>query len=695
MNLKTTQLPVRARTFAALALISAGFACQNESEDVPTGFATAAQSGTTSAGRGGTGTGGSAGAGVGGVTGGTSGTGTGGAGGTGGTGGAAGSASGGQATGGAGSEAGSGGAAGGGGSSGTMTVSTPTEVLPCFSDDGVPAGDDLSLVVDASRVAGVAPLLVFFDTVGTTAAATERPFQDLAYCWDFGDEDAGSFATTGRSRNQAKGPVSAHVFETPGTYAVTVSARDADGLVASRAVEVVVEDPDDVFAGAATTCFSGSGTFDGCPDGAGQVTTSDLGMLRDEIASGKRLLLRRGETFTGSVGINVPGPGMVGAFGEGERPVVEASSTVFRISDKEPQFSDWRLVDLDVQGQSDEAEIVNITGTAPNLLLLRVRGERIGAGIMAADSVIDYYNENGYPGNDIPDVLGMQDCELRELVGGSGHNLSLISARRLAILGTVGDDSTGGEHVLRLPYVDRGVLSNNDLGNAPNPRHVIKLHAPNVNKDKYTERMVISDNIFRSTGGHAWSVAISPQDDGKDERIRDIVIERNLFLPGTASVPLIIAAQDVLVRGNIFNRAEQDLCVEVSQRGIEPAPARVSIVNNTCYSDVRPTLVRARDSTDVTAYDNLIVGPDADDGSLPMSGLSALAGNVISTSAGFGQAQPGEDWRDYALTASSEAVDMASGDAFVPWDFAGRARPVDGDGDGNAMGDVGALEYAP
>jgi hypothetical protein len=573
----------------------------------------------------------------------------------------------------------------------------PRPPLPCFVDDGTPAGSAITLQLEASRVRGVAPLLVFFDTVGTQANATTHPFEELSYCWDFGDPTSGAFGPTGLPRNQAKGALSAHVFEKPGTYTVAVSVRDQSGRVTSRAIDVTVEDPEAVFAGSATTCFSGTGSFAGCPAGAEQVRSADLGEVRSAVASGKRLLLHRGESFSGEgIGINVPGPGIVGAYGTGDRPRISASRTVFPISNREPLFSDWRLMDLDIAGTSEEATVVTVNGSAPDLLLLRVRALRTGGAVMAADTVIDYHNENGYPGNDIPNVLGIQDCEFRELVGGGGNNLTLISARRLAILGTVAQDSTGGEHVLRLPYVDRGVLSGNDLGNAPSPRHVIKMHGPNVSKGTYTERVIISDNVIRGDGGHAWTVAITPQDDGKDERIRDIVIERNLFLAGTTQVPLIIAAQDVLVRGNVFNRGEQDLCVEIGQRGIEPAPTRVAVINNTCYSDDRPTLLRADSSTtNITAFNNLVVGPNADAGSLPSERLTSSAGNLVTDSPGFAVSSPGEDWHDYALTGTSPALDAADAIAVNPWDFSGHACPVDGDGSGSAEADVGAFEYVP
>jgi hypothetical protein len=124
---------------------------------------------------------------------------------------------------------------------------------------------------------------------------------------------------------------------------VTVSARDAMGRVATRSVEVVVDDPADVFSGADTVCLSDNGAFAGCPEGAERVTSTDLGTLAGSVREGLRILLRRGGTFAGSLAINVPGPGLVGAFGPESDPkphINGPSSAVFKVSDEEPNFDD-------------------------------------------------------------------------------------------------------------------------------------------------------------------------------------------------------------------------------------------------------------------------------------------------------------------------------------------------------------------
>jgi hypothetical protein len=614
-----------------------------------------------------------------------------------------GSTNGGSTNGGTGGDSGSaskGGSSGLGGSAGSSgTASTPPPVpadaLPCFADTGKDAGSAISLELMPSRIEGVAPLLVFFDTDGTTADSTERPFEELAYCWSFGDDDAGTFATTGLPKNQAKGPIASHVFESPGTYTVTVSARDKDGLVKSRAVEVSVDDPESVFEGDSTVCFSPSGDFDGCPKGAKQVKQGSFSGLGNEVGTGKRLLMHRGETFaSGGVKVNSPGPGMIGAYGEGEPPTVEASGTVITVSEQdEPNASDWRFADFNVVGTGDDSMILQMNGTAPDILMLRVGGDQIGQAAMAADTLIEYYQENGNTSQDNPDNFGFVDCNFQHLRGGSGHNFWYVAAHRFTVLGTLANDSTKGEHVLRIPWADRAVISDNDLGNAPSPRHVVKLHASQTSNGKESNHVVFSDNIIRSTGGNAWSVAIAPQDDQKDERIKHVLVERNLFLPGTAQEPLIVSAQDVVIRGNVVNRADGTICFEVNQRGIEPAPARITVENNTCYSTGSAQLLNINDATEVTVANNLVVGPKITKSSLPSG--TGVTSNIALTDAGLAKSAPGDDWRDYMPTAGSPLIDAADDTAFCPWDYSGRSRPVDGDGDGKAQGDVGALEYSP
>jgi hypothetical protein len=241
------------------------------------------------------------------------------------------------------------------------------------------------------------------------------------------------------------------------------------------------------------------------------------------------------------------------------------------------------------------------------------------------------------------------------------------------------------------------------MGEAPVSKHVWKLHAPDFNgatlsRGKYTERVVISDNVFRSTGPHDWTVAISPQNAQKDERLRMIVFERNLFLPGPdAVVALIVSAQDVVVRDNIVMH-DTGRCFAVSQRGIEPAPARVSLTHNTCYGTGAGALgfLEVDSGLDsITTMNNLLSAVDASATEFPPAAVTEEAGNLVVAPTAFVGSDFEADWNSFALEPGAGAVDQGVSQATSAWDFSGRARSIDGDDSGSAEPDVGALELDP
>jgi hypothetical protein len=393
---------------------------------------------------------------------------------------------------------------------------------------------------------------------------------------------------------------------------------------------------------------------------------------------------------------------MVGAFGDASAPLPHVNGpdqSIFKFSDRDPTCNDWRLVDISVSG-TDNTKGVEIAGMASDILVLRMKADGILALLTAGDSIIDYWNQNGSPGHDVTDVLAIHDCTSTHSINGGNHIYA--AAHRMSMQGNYVHDSIEGEHLIRTPWFDRGVFSNNDLGEAPQPRHLLKLHGPkftsqsSVGYQQYSQRVVISDNIFDCVGGNQWSVAISPQNAESDERVRDLIVERNLFLPGAdAQIALLISADGATVRDNLFNRGPQRACVGGGRRGIEPPSDEIVLVNNTCWSDASsgPQLANFDPSTtNIRAFNNLIVGPNASNAISTQ--IVQMAGNLVSTSAAFADPTLSK-WEDFAVDATDPAVDAADPAFMSAWDFTGRPRPVDGNGDGAAVPDVGAIELAP
>jgi PKD repeat protein len=571
----------------------------------------------------------------------------------------------------------------------------------------------ISAQIKPSRTSGVAPLAVFFDamedrddpqyplTRHSDAAVDE--FHDLLFQWDFGDSGSATWAVTGKSKNVATGPVAAHVFETAGTYTVRLTVRDANGVTGTASVNINVQSPDSAFSGK-TTCVSRNGDFAGCPSGAVQLTDTrafDV-ILDNEIdARGRRrVLFHRGQEWSiGSTYSPPAGPGLVGAFGSGAKPVVRQSSPI--------QYSlslndDWRMQDLHlvgVPGASGSRAMGFGSGTA-NGLYLRMSIEP-GTFAMGVAQAISSGNANG---------LFVVDCDLRKLssVGGGG-NIGYVQGRRIVILGSVFDDSKGGEHVLRIPHADGLVISNSQLSRQAVNKAVLSLRSADVGGScgfcgEWTQNVVISDNLIggsaSTTVGLVGSAGSSSASQG-----RDIIFERNYFYAAEPDGPSnslgAASAVGLTIRNNIANL--DGYATGTAFQGFSFSSMGNSLSNNARLQDVRfyNNTCHTKTSTsspikcvfwaeaipNSQAKNNLFYAPGASNARLftgsPPSG-GAMAGNLMAVQNPFVVAQPASP-TDYKLPTSSIAKDKGARiNVLDDWSLA--FRPT------SAALDVGAWE---
>jgi PKD repeat protein len=151
-------------------------------------------------------------------------------------------------------------------------------------------------------------------------------YASFQYSWDFGDSSAGTWTTNGKSRNTATGYTAAHVFQAPGTYTVTLTVTDG----ATSDVHVY-EQTITASAISGTTYYVDS--VAGNDSNNGTSTTSAWKTASKAFSSGAKtnaqVLFKRGQTFSfnGSLTISAAGPGIIGAFGTGAKPVLQNSAT--------------------------------------------------------------------------------------------------------------------------------------------------------------------------------------------------------------------------------------------------------------------------------------------------------------------------------------------------------------------------------
>jgi hypothetical protein len=513
----------------------------------------------------------------------------------------------------------------------------------------------LTVKVSAVRASGISPLLVFFNATGTTDTSVTGKttvFQDVYFTWDFGDTGASGTGTWAygsnpgkNSQNTATGGVAAHLYVTPGAdtaYTVTVTAHDGTNT-ASCQLGVTAYDPAGAngFAGTKTTCVSASGTptpgSEGCPVGAAVLSTSNFktALSSSNFGSGRRMLFKCGDTFTGD---NAAASGVkwsIGAYGscvgtQTGRPIFsDTASSGNPMINIGGRAGDGRVSDLDLEAVSGGSNGImdttfNVGGqiqvsyqmTIDNVLANGTStsfGYTQGAqwGIINSVQTGQHgigvylnYNENNPP-----------------YTGNTVNNTDYAAVLGDSFDGTGAPNAGEGVEVLRISACRGCVIENTTSKNANNIGGVLKMHEGNTNLSCmassvtpcnppcrvgsstwpsfvntncwvgiYDENIEVSDNLFTGTSG-ANMVEFAPQSNSADERMRNIVIERNIFNASVGAPDgrmLVIAGVNITARDNIFyvpsgatNPPYAGL--EAYQRGLEPVASDLEIYNNTCY----------------------------------------------------------------------------------------------------------------
>ena len=513
-------------------------------------------------------------------------------------------------------------------------------------------GGSIHASLAANRTSGVAPLSVFFDASATTASGVTKPFHHLACHWDFDNPE-------GR-RPDSTGPVAAHVFDQPGMYNVKLTVEGTDGTVRVLSKIITVEDPDSVFFGNKTVCFSNDTNFTGAPADALKVTTRSYDTALKYYGTAKRLLFKRGHSFDHrlSQDLKANGPSILGAFGavgnRDERGIASNAPIINTLAAYDAVNlvgKDIRVMDLsfnDVVKTGVYYRAVHTPNGAEYALIYRLNISGYERSILMGTGKQVKQESNT-----------VADC----VVTGRGVVASAyIGGRRLAILGNYMNNADVSSHVLRVTFADRCSIDSNQLLYPEFSKHCIKLlqGGPNYPEGSLTQRVVISRNTMNCRSG--WMVTLGPQNRTTDERLKDILVEKNIMVAENGTgVAFVINCADVTVRNNvILNKGTGDYfaAILVERRGIEPIPSGVEIHNNTYANPSNSLLedlfIRVSQHTGaVLCSNNLTYAPKNTNFILKKGAASAtLAGNLHTRNPGFVDINN----MDFSLKGTSPAI---------------------------------------
>lgn len=573
--------------------------------------------------------------------------------------------------------------------------------------------DVISASLVPSRTEGMAPLPVFFDATATELASGS--LHNARFFWDFNDPSS--------PHPTASGFVSAHVFEQPGEYTVRLTITDATGPKVVTSVKITVNP----FVGATYYVSSslGNDTNNGLSERS-PFKTFDHAMakLKSVLGGGPaavRLLFRRADTFT-TDGVILSGchgtPAILGAYGSGNRPLIQVSPTEIDVLNFLADNSGFRFLDLELRGNYSFTSrtgpcqtLIALYSRNHDFLLLRVHMQHSGLGFAMAG------------GENLKDIF-IVDSAFTEVWGQGIY----AGGSQLAIIGNEIIKSAY-THLLRVWRADKAFISRNVLRypsfETNRGRHALKLHADGG----HTRHVVVSENEFL---GSSWSVTIAPQDTRAIEYLEHIVFERNRILSDSlTNVGLVVIANDVTIRNNLFVR---DACtsleaytpIRISTHEILPDSQRITVHNNTAC-DFRASYeahfleIYTTGTGGVDLKNNLFYAPHALGNSVgiwsasPLSGLTAdhnlwyiprndglvayqPSGNVGYTLAAWQKIGKGLHSRiddpklgdplhgNHRPVAGSPAIDGGTGSVGVFEAIDGERRPL------GASTDIGAFE---
>jgi hypothetical protein len=462
------------------------------------------------------------------------------------------------------------------GSGGATSVATGGSVpapLGTGGTSGTMSGT-IGIKVSPSRTSCAAPCAVFFDATGTTGLAN-NDYVAGNFNWNF---DSTGVDPNGKHRTTI-GFVTAHVFQSPGTYQVAVSARDSAGNSGAATLAITVTTMNGpVFYVSAGGNDSNAGTSTSAP-------FATLATALTHASANSQILLRRGDTFQlGTVTVNIPSnasSSLIGAYTDSAAPSTAAPilnstiptvgwGSIFEVRN----VTDVRFADLHLVASAGAFQGAFINNTT-NILFLRVDME--GVGMPASTGTMNFQLGSAADGTYLVDSH-MHDF--------AGYGVYGDRPTHFAVIGTTIERFSGQDHGIRIQggndqtvgFANCSYVADNLI--APNTAPTASFDATAFRGDD--TNIVEVNNDFRRV------ISFTPQNLERVEHISNVLVEGNIISDvespaNGGAVGISIRASHVVVRNNII--VNPGTAVDVQGHPLLPANwvDQISIYNNTVY----------------------------------------------------------------------------------------------------------------
>lgn len=476
----------------------------------------------------------------------------------------------------------------------TVAITDPNDVSAAT---GAATGGTVATITNITGATTIAaPAGISLDAIQSVLATGD--WQTALMLWDMGD---------GTIR---EGFRVSHVYETPGTYTVTLTVVAEDGTDSTDSLEFTVQN----YAPATITYVSGTGND---TTGNGSVSTPYRTLQKAcEVQSGtganKGIYLERGYTYTLAViggdasrrtvlptdwSGTATQPFVIQAYGSGADPIVSApdangGGTPFAVFNQFQTFDWWTVQGIDWLGPytwGDATDfgygcVIGSTATRRHTWI----------GCTFRNFAIGW--SPARDGSNIPTACTLKDCEFTD---NSDNHLYSEWQDGLGIL-TSTFDRVWASHMMRLPFVQRYYGYHNTWHDGNDTRTTMKFHGGVFESVSYGARWIWVDGdiCYPKSESNAVVVSVHNFDEDQKHTLEDVCFQNMQFLTDATNLAYTnkacfeISARRVVVRNNrcsfdtgaagngfmVFTRLHGYPYVDTSLN-----PRDITIANNSVY----------------------------------------------------------------------------------------------------------------